>query len=76
MDDASGQPDILNGREFSPELINRETGLDSLDGNVNHTDIKSHIQHLESELSSVLHVLRSSSDKPTMQMVSVIIIIS
>ncbi|KAH1264476.1 Protein PTST 2, chloroplastic [Glycine max] len=69
MSDASGQPDILNRREFSSEHINRETGLYSLDGNTNHNDIKSRIQNLESELSSILHLLRSSSDKITMQMV-------
>lgn len=73
MSDASGQPDILNRREFSSEHINRETGLYSLDGNTNHNDIKSRIQNLESELSSILHLLRSSSDKITMQMVSAII---
>ncbi|KAK7407331.1 hypothetical protein VNO78_09160 [Psophocarpus tetragonolobus] len=61
-DDASGQP---------AELINRETELYSVDGNANHNDIKSRIQSLESELSSILHLLRSSSDKITMQMVSV-----
>ncbi|RDY05217.1 Protein PTST, chloroplastic, partial [Mucuna pruriens] len=68
--DSSGQPDILNGREFPSEPINRETGLYSLDGNANHHDIKSRIQHLESELSSALHLLRSSTDKVTMQTVS------
>ncbi|KAK7307145.1 hypothetical protein VNO77_39956 [Canavalia gladiata] len=61
--DVSGQPDVLNGREFSCQPTNRETGLYSLDGNANHNDIKSRIQHLESELSSVLHLLRSSTDK-------------
>ncbi|KAH1259962.1 hypothetical protein AAZX31_02G021300 [Glycine max] len=69
MSDASRQPDILNRRELSSEHINRETGLYSLDGNANHSDIKSRIQNLESELSSILHLLRSSSDKITMQMV-------
>nr|KYP60258.1 hypothetical protein KK1_015709 [Cajanus cajan] len=70
---ASGQPDILNGREFSSELINKETGLYSLDGNANNNDIKSRIQHLKLELSSVLHSLRSSTDITAMQTVSVII---
>nr|KYP60254.1 5'-AMP-activated protein kinase subunit beta-2 [Cajanus cajan] len=64
---ASGQPDILNGREFSSELINKETGLYSLDGNANNNDIKSRIQHLKLELSSVLHSLRSSTDITAMQ---------
>ncbi|TKY69737.1 PTST protein [Spatholobus suberectus] len=67
ISDASGQPDILNEREFSSELINRGTGLYSLDGNANHNDIKSRIQYLESELASILHLLRSSTDKVTMQ---------
>ncbi|XP_027914144.1 protein PTST homolog 2, chloroplastic [Vigna unguiculata] len=56
-------------REFSSELINNETGLYSLDGNASHNDIKSRIQHLQSELSSTLHSLRSSSDKITKQIV-------
>lgn len=60
-------------REFSSELINNETGLYSLDGNASHNDIKSRIQHLQSELSSTLHSLRSSSDKITKQIVSVTI---
>ncbi|CAJ1931679.1 unnamed protein product [Sphenostylis stenocarpa] len=64
----SGQPEIPDRREFSSELIN-ETGLYSLDGNAIHNDIKSRIQQLESELSSILHLLRSNSDKFTMQMV-------
>ncbi|KAL9328025.1 hypothetical protein ACSQ67_003028 [Phaseolus vulgaris] len=69
--DISGQPDILIRREFSSELTNNEIGLHSLDGNPNLIDIKSRIQHLESELSSTLHSLRSSSDKISKQMVSV-----
>ncbi|XP_020217900.1 protein PTST homolog 2, chloroplastic isoform X2 [Cajanus cajan] len=64
---ASGQPDILNGRELSSELKNKETGLYSLDGNANNNDIKSRIQHLKSELSSVLYLLRSSTDITAMQ---------
>ncbi|XP_068468035.1 protein PTST homolog 2, chloroplastic isoform X1 [Phaseolus vulgaris] len=67
--DISGQPDILIRREFSSELTNNEIGLHSLDGNPNLIDIKSRIQHLESELSSTLHSLRSSSDKISKQMV-------
>ncbi|XP_027361317.1 protein PTST homolog 2, chloroplastic [Abrus precatorius] len=65
--DVSGRSDILNGREFSCETINKETGLYSVDGNANHNDIKSRIQYLESELSSVLNSLRSSSDIVKMQ---------
>ena len=72
MNDVSVQPDILKIREFSAEPIKRETGLGSLDGNANHNDIKSRIQYLESELSSVLHSLRSKADNVTIQMVSVI----
>ncbi|XP_061351953.1 protein PTST homolog 2, chloroplastic [Gastrolobium bilobum] len=68
LSDVSGQPDILKISEFSCESINRETGLGSLGRNANHNDIKSRIQHLESELSSVLDLLRSSTDKVTMQM--------
>ncbi|KAJ1386019.1 Immunoglobulin-like fold [Sesbania bispinosa] len=70
VSDVTGRPDILKTREFSCEPINRETGLDSLDGiaSINHSDIKSRIRHLESELSSVLNSLRSSVDKVTMQM--------
>jgi len=73
MSDTSGQPDILIRREFSSELLNNETGLYSLDGNAKHNDIKSRIHNLESELSSTLHSLRSSSDKIAKQMVSVCI---
>lgn len=73
MSDTSGHHDILKRREFSSELTNNETGLYSLDGKASHNDIKSRIQHLESELSSTLHSLRSRSDKITKQMVSVII---
>ncbi|KAK7309559.1 hypothetical protein RJT34_06385 [Clitoria ternatea] len=62
LNDVSGQPDVLNEREFSSEPIETETGSFSLDGNANHNDIKSRILHLESELSSVLHLLRSSAD--------------
>ncbi|XP_022632463.1 uncharacterized protein LOC106779838 isoform X1 [Vigna radiata var. radiata] len=69
MSDTSGQHDILKRREFRSKLTNNETGLYSLDGNASHNDIKSRIQHLESELSFTLHSLRSSSDKITKQMV-------
>ncbi|XP_022631369.1 uncharacterized protein LOC106777040 isoform X2 [Vigna radiata var. radiata] len=69
MSDTSGHHDILKRREFSSELTNNETGLYSLDGKASHNDIKSRIQHLESELSSTLHSLRSRSDKITKQMV-------
>ncbi|XP_017439883.1 protein PTST homolog 2, chloroplastic isoform X2 [Vigna angularis] len=69
MSDTSGQHDILKRMEFSSQLTNNETGLYSLDVNASHSDIKSRIQHLESELSSTLHSLRSSSDKITEQMV-------
>ncbi|KAK7274713.1 hypothetical protein RIF29_15810 [Crotalaria pallida] len=64
--DVSGQQDILKIREFSDEPTNRETGL-SLDRNKNHTDVKSRILHLESELSSVLHSLRSTTDQLSRQ---------
>lgn len=67
VSDVSGKPDILKIRELSGEPVNEETGLGSLDRNANHNDIKSRILHLESELSSVLHLLRSSTDKFTRQ---------
>ncbi|KAL2349308.1 hypothetical protein Fmac_003308 [Flemingia macrophylla] len=69
ISDGSGQPDILNGREFPSEPVNQETGLYSLEGNAIHNDIKSRIQHLKSELASVLHLLRSNTDITTLQMV-------
>ncbi|KAK2428725.1 protein PTST, chloroplastic [Trifolium repens] len=67
VSDVSGQPRIVKIEEFSPEPINRETGLGSLDiiGNANHNDIKSRIQLLESELSSVLHTLKSNTSEVT-----------
>ncbi|CAJ2647836.1 unnamed protein product [Trifolium pratense] len=66
VSDVYGQPKIVKIGEFSHE-INRETGLDSLDiiGNANDNDIKSRIQLLESELSSVLHTLRSNTSEVT-----------
>lgn len=75
MSDVSGRPGILKTSEFHSEPINGETGLDSVGGvgNASHNDIKSRIQHLQSELSSALHSLRSSTNKVTMQTVSVII---
>ncbi|XP_057755850.1 protein PTST homolog 2, chloroplastic-like isoform X1 [Arachis stenosperma] len=54
--------------ESSAEPANREAGFSSLDGDANHTDIKSRIRNLESELSSALHSLRSKADYVTMQM--------
>lgn len=70
--DVSGRLEIVKIGEFSDEPINRETGLDTLDTivNANHNDIKSRIQLLESELSSVLHSLRSNTSEVTMLMVS------
>lgn len=66
--DVSGRLEIIKRGEFPDEPINRETGLDSLDiiVNANHNDIKSRIQLLESELSSVLHSLRSNTSEVTM----------
>ncbi|KAE9605494.1 hypothetical protein Lal_00025015 [Lupinus albus] len=67
VSDVSGQLDLLKIREFSDEPTIRETGFGSLNRNANHNDIKSRILNLESELSSVLHSLRSSSNKVTSQ---------
>ncbi|KAE9615543.1 hypothetical protein Lalb_Chr04g0256401 [Lupinus albus] len=52
-------------REFYDEPLNGETGLGSLDRNANLNDIKSCILHLESDLSYLLHLLRSTSNKVT-----------
>jgi len=70
--DVSGRLEIVKIGEFPDGPINRETGLDSLDiiVNANHSDIKSRIQLLESELSSVLHSLRSNTSEVTMLTVS------
>ncbi|XP_012568263.1 protein PTST homolog 2, chloroplastic isoform X2 [Cicer arietinum] len=56
MNNVSGQPGMV------------KTGVDSLDlvGNANHNDIKSRIQLLESELSSVLHSLRTNTNEVRM----------
>ncbi|XP_019462070.1 PREDICTED: uncharacterized protein LOC109361173 isoform X2 [Lupinus angustifolius] len=61
--DFEGQLDLLKIREFSDEPTIGETRLGSLDRNASHNDIKSRILHLESELSSVLYSLRSSSNE-------------
>ena len=70
--DVSGRLEIVKIGEFPDGPINRETRLDSLDiiVNANHNDIKSRIQLLESELSSVLHSLKSNTSEVTMLMVS------
>lgn len=72
MSGVSGGPEIVKIGEFSRDPINRETGLDFLDriGNANHNDIKSRILLLESELSSVLHSMRSNTSEVKMLMVS------
>ncbi|XP_057448338.1 protein PTST homolog 2, chloroplastic isoform X2 [Lotus japonicus] len=72
VSNVSGRPDILKTNKFSSELRSRETGWDSVDGirNANHIDIKSRLQHLESELSSALHVMRSITPKASMDLKS------
>ncbi|CAK8575682.1 unnamed protein product [Lathyrus sativus] len=59
--DVSGRPEIVKIGNFSREPVNRETELDA-----NRNDIKSRIQHLESELSTVLYSLRSNTSDVTM----------
>ncbi|XP_058777244.1 protein PTST homolog 2, chloroplastic [Vicia villosa] len=68
VSNVSGLPEIGKIRESSREPINGESGSDSLDviGNPNHNDIKYRIKLLESELSSVLHSLKSNSNEVTM----------
>ncbi|KAI5437631.1 protein PTST homolog 2, chloroplastic isoform X1 [Lathyrus oleraceus] len=61
VSDVSGRPEIVKIGDFSREPVNRETGLDA-----NRNDIKSRIQLLESELSTVLYSLRSNTSDVTM----------
>ncbi|KAL5100356.1 hypothetical protein RYX36_004683 [Vicia faba] len=61
VSDVSGRPEIVKIGDFSHEPVNRETGLDA-----NRNDIKSRIQLLESELSTVLYSLRSNTSDVTM----------
>lgn len=65
--------ETLEIRQFAAKPINSEKDLGPLDGKANYNEIKSRIQLLESELSSVLHSLRSSTDEVAIQMVSTFI---
>ncbi|XP_054808221.1 protein PTST homolog 2, chloroplastic isoform X2 [Prosopis cineraria] len=64
--DVSGN-DVLEIRQFAATPINREGDSSPPGGKANYKEIKSRIQQLESELSSVLQSLRSGVDKVGMQ---------
>lgn len=58
--DVSGD-EILEVRDIGCEHLNRPEKLNSYPTENNHNDIRSRLQQLELELSSVLHTLRSNS---------------
>lgn len=53
--------EILEVRDIDCEHLNRQEKLNSYPTENNHNDIRSRLQHLEVELSSVLHTLRSKT---------------
>lgn len=66
--DGSGDK-ILEIRDVTGKSVNtgKELGLSPKD--INHNEIRRRLQHLESELSSVLLLLRSNADKAMSQQV-------
>lgn len=72
--DVSGD-EILEGRDIGCEHLNRPEKLNSYPTENNHNDIRSRLQQLELELSSVLHTLRSNSGELLSQKVSDLILL-
>ena len=62
--------DIPKITQFSDKTINREGDSIPFSGKANFKEIKSRVQQLESELSSVLQSLRSGADDVEVQTVS------
>lgn len=62
--------EILELREGGNEHLNKQEELSSCPQEINHKDIRSRLRHLELELSSVLHTLRSNMGELPSQEVS------
>ena len=54
--------DMLEIRASGDKPIDREIHIDLFDGKSNQKEIKGRLQQLESELSSVIHLLRSTAE--------------
>lgn len=62
--------EILEEREVGIEHLNSQEELNSYPLENNHKDIRSRLKHLELELSSVLHTLRSNTGELLSQKVN------